>query len=164
CALPRPLGVQRERVPAAGGPPRLQESGERPARTLRGARPPPAQPRRGVLGRALKTFFDSRDGAPNRVQDRNASAWLLPSSQERAGHALRADMNRYDPGEMVDVAIVGCGAGGATAAQRLARAGWSVVALDAGPFWDPDADWVSDEAGSHHLYWNEPRLISGDHP
>ncbi|HLR57075.1 MAG TPA: GMC family oxidoreductase [Beutenbergiaceae bacterium] len=114
--------------------------------------------------RALKTFFDSRDGAPNRVQDRNASAWLLPSSQERAGHALRADMNRYDPGEMVDVAIVGCGAGGATAAQRLARAGWSVVALDAGPFWDPDADWVSDEAGSHHLYWNEPRLISGDHP
>jgi choline dehydrogenase-like flavoprotein len=64
----------------------------------------------------------------------------------------------------VDIAIVGCGAGGGVLAQRLARAGWSVVALDAGPFWDPDADWVSDEAGSHHLYWTEPRVIDGTDP
>jgi choline dehydrogenase-like flavoprotein len=48
--------------------------------------------------------------------------------------------------------------------QRLARAGWRVVALEAGPFWDPDTDWVSDEAGSHHLYWTEPRLIDGSDP
>jgi hypothetical protein len=48
--------------------------------------------------------------------------------------------------------------------QRLARAGWWVVALDAGPFSDPDADWVSDEAGSHHLYWTEPRVIDGTDP
>ncbi len=48
--------------------------------------------------------------------------------------------------------------------QRLARQGWRVVGLDAGPFWDPDADWVSDEAGSHHLYWTEPRVISGTDP
>ena len=39
-----------------------------------------------------------------------------------------------------------------------------MVGLDAGPFWDPDADWVSDEAGSHHLYWTEPRVISGTDP
>ena len=57
----------------------------------------------------------------------------------------------------VDIAIVGCGAGGGVLAQRLARAGWSVVVFDAGPLWDPDRDWVSDEAGSHHLYWTEPR-------
>ena len=37
-------------------------------------------------------------------------------------------------------------------------------ALDAGPFWDPDADWVSDEWGSHRLYWTEPRVISGNDP
>ncbi|HWG74404.1 MAG TPA: GMC oxidoreductase [Acidimicrobiales bacterium] len=37
-----------------------------------------------------------------------------------------------------------------------------VVALDAGPFWDPDADWVSDEAGSHRLYWTEPRFHPSD--
>ena len=28
----------------------------------------------------------------------------------------------------------------------------------------PDADWVSDEAGSHHLYWTEPRVIGGADP
>ena len=55
----------------------------------------------------------------------------------------------------VDLAIVGAGAGGATLAQRLARRGWRVVVLEAGPFWDPDEDWVSDEAGSHKLYWTE---------
>ena len=38
------------------------------------------------------------------------------------------------------------------------------MALDAGPFWDPTADWVSDELGSHHLYWTEPRVISGTDP
>ena len=45
--------------------------------------------------------------------------------------------------------VVGAGAGGSVLTQRLARAGWSVVCLDAGPFWDPDTDWVSDERGSH---------------
>ena len=57
---------------------------------------------------------------------------------------------------------MGCGAGGSVLLQRLARAGWRVAALDAGPFWDPDADWVSDEPGSHRLYWTEPRVITGD--
>ena len=38
------------------------------------------------------------------------------------------------------------------------------MGLDAGPFWDPDADWVSDEAGSHRLYWTEPRVIAGSDP
>jgi choline dehydrogenase-like flavoprotein len=65
---------------------------------------------------------------------------------------------------VVDAVIVGAGAGGATMLQRLAHAGWRVVALDAGPFWDPDRDWVSDEAGSHHLYWTEPRVIAGTDP
>jgi choline dehydrogenase-like flavoprotein len=36
--------------------------------------------------------------------------------------------------------------------------------LEAGPFWDPDRDWVSDEAGSHKLYWTEPRVIGGRDP
>lgn len=38
-------------------------------------------------------------------------------------------------------------------AGLTARAGWSVVALDAGPFWYPDADRVSDERGSHRIFW-----------
>jgi choline dehydrogenase-like flavoprotein len=98
------------------------------------------------------------------VRDRNASAWLLPNDGTRTNHRLRRDMRRYRDDEEVDVAIVGCGAGGGVLAQRLARAGWKVVAFDAGPFWDPDADFVSDERGSHHLYWTEPRVIAGDDP
>ena len=73
-------------------------------------------------------------------------------------------MRGYADGDEVDIVIVGCGAGGATLLQRLARAGWPAVALEAGPFWDPERDWVSDEAGSHHLYWTEPRMIAGTDP
>ena len=98
------------------------------------------------------------------VRARNSSAWLLPNDGTRTNHRLRADMRRYADTDEVDLVIVGCGAGGSTLLQRLARAGWQVVGMDAGPFWDPDADWVSDEAGSHHLYWTEPRVISGTDP
>jgi len=98
------------------------------------------------------------------VRSRNESAWLLPLDGQRTNHQLRADMRRFDDDDEVDLVIVGCGAGGGVLLQRLARAGWKVVALDAGPFWDPDTDWVSDEAGSHHIYWTEPRVISGDDP
>ena len=58
-------------------------------------------------------------------------------------------MRRYDDNDEVDICIVGAGAGGSVLAQRLARAGWRVVIIEAGPFWHPDEDWVSDEAGSH---------------
>ncbi len=98
------------------------------------------------------------------VRRRNESAWLLPNDGTRTAHGLRRDMRRYEDSDEVDLVIVGCGAGGGVLLQRLARAGWRVVALDAGPFWDPDADWVSDEAGSHKLYWTEPRVIGGDDP
>jgi choline dehydrogenase-like flavoprotein len=73
-------------------------------------------------------------------------------------------MRRFDLDEEVDVVVVGCGAGGGVLTQRLARRGWRVVTLDAGPFWDPDEDWVSDEAGAHHIYWTDPRVISGRDP
>jgi choline dehydrogenase-like flavoprotein len=91
----------------------------------------------------------------------NDSAFLLDVhrravSQER--------MARYDDAYAVDLVIVGAGAGGGTLAQRLARRGWKVVVLEKGPFWDPDRDWVSDEAGSHKLYWTEERIIGGGDP
>jgi hypothetical protein len=93
------------------------------------------------------------------VRERNESAWLLPNDGSRTNHRLRSDMRRFADSDTVDLVVVGCGAGGSTLLQRLARQGWRVVGLDAGPFWDPDADWVSDEAGSQHLYWTEPRVI-----
>ena len=98
------------------------------------------------------------------VRARNESAWLVPDGQDRTDHRLRADMRRFADDDELDLVVVGCGAGGATILQRLARAGWKVAALDAGPFWDPDADWVSDELGSHRLYWTEPRVIAGSDP
>ncbi|MBP3085077.1 glucose-methanol-choline oxidoreductase [Mycolicibacterium fortuitum] len=98
------------------------------------------------------------------VRRRNSSAWLIPNDGSRTNHRLRADMRRYHADDEVDVVIVGAGAGGATLGQRLARAGWTVVLIDAGPFWNPDTDWVSDERGSHGLYWTEPRQIGGANP
>ena len=98
------------------------------------------------------------------VRERNESAWLIPNDGSRTNHQLRADMRRFADDDEVDLVVVGAGAGGGVLTQRLARRGWKVVTIDAGPFWDPDADWVSDERGSHVLYWNEPRVIGGSDP
>jgi choline dehydrogenase-like flavoprotein len=98
------------------------------------------------------------------LRERNDSAWLLTPDGSKTEPRLLEQMRRFDDTEEVDIAIVGCGAGGSVLLQRLARAGWDAVAFDAGPFWDPARDWVSDEAGSHHLYWTEPRQIGGDDP
>ncbi len=98
------------------------------------------------------------------VRARNDSAWLLPNDGSRTNHRLRDDMRHYADGDEVDLVVVGAGAGGAVLTQRLSRAGWRVVCLDAGPFWDPDRDWVSDERGAHTLYWTDPRQIGGSDP
>jgi choline dehydrogenase-like flavoprotein len=77
---------------------------------------------------------------------------------------IHLPMRRFKESDEVDYLIVGCGSAGGVLLQRLARAGFNVVALEAGPFWDTERDWVSDEAGSHKLYWEEPRVTGGDHP
>jgi len=73
-------------------------------------------------------------------------------------------MHRHPPGEEVDYVIVGVGAAGGVLLQRLARAGFKVLGMEAGPFWDTERDWVSDEAGSHQLYWEDKRVIGGKDP
>ncbi|HEX2904879.1 MAG TPA: GMC family oxidoreductase [Jatrophihabitans sp.] len=98
------------------------------------------------------------------IRRRNESAWLIPNDGQRTNHRLRNDMRRWQDQDEVDLVVIGAGAGGGVLTQRLARAGWRVVCLDAGPFWDPDTDWVSDERGAHTLYWTEPRQISGADP
>jgi choline dehydrogenase-like flavoprotein len=92
----------------------------------------------------------------------NDSRFLLDvHSRDLPGEST---MRRYHDDEEVDLVIVGAGAGGSVLAQRLARAGWRIVILEAGPFWHPDQDWVSDEAGSHQLYWTQKRIIGGSDP
>jgi choline dehydrogenase-like flavoprotein len=92
----------------------------------------------------------------------NDSRFLL--DVHRRGLPGRATMASYRDHDEVDLLIVGAGAGGSTLAQRLARRGWRIVVLESGPFWDPDRDWVSDEAGSHKLYWTAKRMIGGEDP
>ena len=77
---------------------------------------------------------------------------------------ITTPMRRFADDEEVDYAIIGVGAGGGVLAQRLARAGFHVVGFDAGPFWDTERDWVSDETAAHDLYWNNPRITGGSHP
>ncbi len=77
---------------------------------------------------------------------------------------MRTPWCATDDDDEVDLVVVGAGAGGSVLAQRLARPGWRVVIIEAGPFWHPDEDWVSDEAGSHQLYWTQKRIIGGSDP
>ncbi len=77
---------------------------------------------------------------------------------------LSAPMRRYAEEDEVDVVVVGVGLAGGVLLQRFARAGLSVVGIEAGPFWDTERDWVSDEAGSHKLYWTESRVTGGKDP
>lgn len=77
---------------------------------------------------------------------------------------IDAPMRRYSTQEEVDFCIVGIGSAGGVLLQRLAKAGFRVVGFEAGPFWDTERDWVSDEAGSYNLYWNDLRLTGGKDP
>lgn len=77
---------------------------------------------------------------------------------------LDTEMREYPTRDPVDFCIVGTGAGGGVLAQRLARFGFSVVALEAGDWHDSEEDMVSDEAGSARLYWNDLRITGGTDP
>lgn len=73
-------------------------------------------------------------------------------------------MRRFRDTDEVDYCIVGVGSAGGVLLQRLSRAGFQVVGIEAGPFWDTERDWVSDEKGSHQLYWTDLRVTGGEHP
>jgi choline dehydrogenase-like flavoprotein len=77
---------------------------------------------------------------------------------------IHVPMRRFEDQDEVDYVIVGVGSAGGVLLQRLARAGFNVVGIEAGPFWDTERDWVSDEAGSHELYWEDPRVTGGTDP
>ncbi|HKS88535.1 MAG TPA: GMC family oxidoreductase [Stellaceae bacterium] len=73
-------------------------------------------------------------------------------------------MRCWRDADEVDFAIVGTGAGGGTLACKLAEAGFSVVAFDAGPFWRPLEDFASDETAQEKLFWLDERIIGGQDP
>jgi choline dehydrogenase-like flavoprotein len=62
-----------------------------------------------------------------------------------------------------DVVVVGAGPCGSLVAQRLARAGFSVIILEAGKRLDPLVDLRNREANGGKILWTEPRVYSGPH-
>jgi choline dehydrogenase-like flavoprotein len=77
---------------------------------------------------------------------------------------ISRERKRYSDTETVDYCVIGVGSAGGVLCQRLAKAGLHVIGFEAGPFWDAERDWVSDEAGSHQLYWNDLRITGGSDP
>src|SRR5690349_1552123 len=73
-------------------------------------------------------------------------------------------MREYADHDGVDFVIIGTGAGGGTLACKLAEAGFSVVALDAGPYWRPLEDFASDESEQNKLFWTDDRIVDGESP
>lgn len=70
----------------------------------------------------------------------------------------------YDSIQKAQIAIVGLGASGGVLFGKLAEAGFDVIGLEAGPFWDTDLDFVSDEREMEKTKWNEPRISMGNEP
>ncbi len=69
---------------------------------------------------------------------------------------------RHSEADVVDAVVIGTGAGGAPLTARLAKAGLSVVALEAGRVFRPE-DHVADEVAAD-IYWMEERLSGGANP
>ncbi len=75
-------------------------------------------------------------------ENRKSEAHMLGSLQK-----IHLPMRRFSESDEIDYVIVGCGAAGGVLLQRLARSGFRVMALEAGPFWDTERDWVSRRIG-----------------
>ena len=79
------------------------------------------------------------------------------------GHYVDMNHRKYGS-EEVDVVIVGLGAAGGVLIRDLAKAGLSVVGIEAGPFWNPQTDFASDELYAERLAWQDTRLSTGADP
>ncbi len=77
---------------------------------------------------------------------------------------LNQSSKLYATSDIVDAVIVGTGAGGAPVLARLAAAGLSTVALEAGRQWNPAEEYATDEMAQRELYWLDERLSGGSDP
>lgn len=106
-----------------------------------------------IIEDALKAFYTSEvawtwlgyDGPPMPAGYPNL-AEPRPRMKIPAVHALRAasSVRTTAPASEADVVIVGCGAGGSVVASELAQAGLSVIVLEAGRRYVPEADYLND--------------------
>lgn len=88
---------------------------------------------------------------------------VMNHSDHYDGYRSR-EMDKRKYADDADVCIVGAGAAGGVLAYELAKAGLRVVVIEAGPFWDPQSDFASDELSMRRLAWQETRLVAGKDP
>lgn len=88
---------------------------------------------------------------------------VMHHSDHYDGYRSR-EMDKRKYADDADVCIVGAGAAGGVLAYELAKAGLRVVVIEAGPFWDPQSDFASDELSMRRLAWQETRLVAGKDP
>lgn len=79
------------------------------------------------------------------------------------GHRYN-DLNHRKYKDNADICIIGAGAAGGVLAYELSKAGLKVVVIEAGPFWNPQTDFASDELSMSHLGWQDTRIVSGHNP
>ena len=106
-------------------------------------------------------FREDRAPPDNPLQEPRARRGRAPDVFHRGAWM---PMREYNDNDEIDFVIVGTGAGGGTLACKLAEAGFSVVALDAGPYWRPLEDFASDEEEQQKLYWTDERIVDGENP
>ncbi len=73
-------------------------------------------------------------------------------------------MREFRDEDEVDFVVIGTGAGGGPAIAGLAEGGFSVVGMDAGPYFRPLEDFASDETEQNKLYWTDERVVDGANP
>ena len=98
----------------------------------------------------------------NQIPD---SKFQIPNSKQETPNSEIEFKNpkseiRNPKSDTVDVVVIGTGAGGAPILARLAQAGLSVVALEAGKSFDYK-NFATDEREQSKLFWTDERLSAG---
>ncbi len=111
----------------------------------------------------LHVMLPGPGGAPSPVWNKLGYPGPLGAPQSARPRPLRVQAVDRDTELACDVCIVGSGAGGATAAAVLAQAGFDVIVLEAGRYYD-DADFDGAElSGFQRMYLEGGFAATADH-
>lgn len=112
---------------------------------------------------------EEREPIPEREKKRGGEGEKKHTPTSPASSALPVSVLSSSPpllfscSDEADAVVIGTGAGGAPLLVRLAGAGLKVVALEAGPHFDP-RDFATDEKAQEKLFWPDERLSAGRDP
>ncbi len=98
-----------------------------------------------------------------KVADSRLQVDLETDSQNIQVEKPATQNSKFKIQSKVDAVIIGTGAGGAPILARLAQAGLTVVALEAGKSFDY-TEFATDEREQNKLFWMDERLSAGSDP